>query len=452
MAKMRPLIILTTISCCLLSSLTMGVSAGASPQAAPVVTTADKIVPPLHTTGAGIYDSRNHLVRLVGLNVSGMEWGTGKAISATQINQGASVRAGYVTPLSFQESAHQLYPHDQSKSPTAVYSNIAQWGFNFVRLPISWSDLEPTQPTVKDGRTTHHWNGAYLSALDEIIKQFAARHIMVMLDMHQDSMSPIIGNNSPKGMGDGLPTWLFPARNEPTGGWTAGELAYEFFIEKVGQTGLAEAWSFLAHRYATNKDVVGADLFNEPFQTNPSFKGKPAFSFPDEPEGTPNTYVNDMYSGLANAVRAANPRLLLVFEGLSVLAGQPKNPAGQNYPNSVLSDHFYPPPGSDEVALFASIAARAQAVNAPLWVGEFAVPCSLSGPHSAGCPPSQATTNLGGFSVGDITHSDAAKLKSLLSYFTEHDVSWSYWNYKGVSEYGKGYARPLLLETLRDGI
>jgi hypothetical protein len=275
---------------------------------------------------------------------------------------------------------------------------------------------------------------------------------MVVLDMHQDSMSPVIGNNSPKGMGDGLPTWLFPSKDAPSGGWTAGELAYEFFIGKVGQTGLADAWSFLARRYAGNKDVVGADLFNEPFQTNPSFHGKPAFSFPDEPEGAPNVYVNDMYSTMANAVRPADPHLLLVFEGLSILAGEPKDPAGQIYANSVVSDHFYPPPGSNEVAQISSVVARARAVKAPLWIGEFAVPCSLSGPQSKGCPPSKATTNLGGFSVGDISHSDARTLQGLLSYFKANNVSWSYWNYKGVSEYSKGNARPRLLKTLRGGI
>lgn len=65
--------------------------------------------------------------------------------------------------------------------------DVRIWGFNSVRLNISWANLEPDPPN-EDG--THNWNEEYLAALDQAIQSFADKGVAVILQMYQVRWSP----------------------------------------------------------------------------------------------------------------------------------------------------------------------------------------------------------------------------------------------------------------------
>src|SRR5580692_11872638 len=62
----------------------------------------------------------------------------------------------------------------------AEAARIEQLGWNVLRIPVSWSELEP-HPL--------QYASAFLSKLDAVLAMAAAHHFYVILDMHQDAYS-----------------------------------------------------------------------------------------------------------------------------------------------------------------------------------------------------------------------------------------------------------------------
>jgi len=89
----------------------------------------------LHTEAGStsVYDSSGNAVPLVGVNVDGLDFGIGNpATSPDPCGKGWSISS-------------------------TSYANVPSWGFNFVRIPISWENLEPTAPTLAaNGTWIHH--------------------------------------------------------------------------------------------------------------------------------------------------------------------------------------------------------------------------------------------------------------------------------------------------------
>ena len=84
---------------------------------------------------------------------------------------------------------------------------MAAFGFNVVRLIVSWSRLEP-----KPGQLDH----GYINQIAETVNLARAHDIYVLLDMHQDAWGPHVftpdGVSCPPGMDraigwDGAPEW-----------------------------------------------------------------------------------------------------------------------------------------------------------------------------------------------------------------------------------------------------
>jgi hypothetical protein len=90
------------------------------------------------------------------------------------------------------------------------FSRLAGWGFNFVRLVITWEAVEHAGPGIYDED--------YLAYLRNIIKKAGEYGISVFVDPHQDVWSRWTG-------GDGAPGWTLEA---------AG-----FDLEKITQSGAA---------------------------------------------------------------------------------------------------------------------------------------------------------------------------------------------------------------------
>ena len=89
---------------------------------------------PLHTTGTDSqnYDRNNLPVRLLGFN-----WVALIAVAETIIPKPRTPAVWYATPAD---------PIINGVAFNDFYSNIRAWGYNTVRLPISWHNLEPVPP------------------------------------------------------------------------------------------------------------------------------------------------------------------------------------------------------------------------------------------------------------------------------------------------------------------
>lgn len=355
----------------------------------------------LRTEGQQILDERGRAVRFCGVNVSGMEWGAGTPWS----KGGCSNRA---------LGCYSAPPQDE-------IPRISDWGFNMVRLTVSWSNLEPEAPEHRGGKLARHYNTEYLEALDQIVAQCRRYGLAVVISFHQWGWSPFF--HLPKmGSGDvihgcGLPAWLFKG--------FSGDVAQarrDFFSNRDDVwDGVSDAWTLLAERYAQDATVVGADLFNEPDSTDYA-RGEVVEKF----------NLDAFYKKVGTAVRSANPRILLVVEegrGTRLASAPP-------FKNWVYSFHEYPH-GWDPKAdgWTRERLARAKAWNVPVWIGEF----QRIGPQ-----------DLPGDPLG------FEPTRQMLRYFKQEGIGWSYWAYSRAGrplngEVGRGPTDEALVTLLRQG-
>lgn len=335
----------------------------------------------LHTDGRRILDAAGTPVRMVGVGIHGMEPGTGQPSSA-----GTGQCRGWIEPT------------------PATYTNVRAWGFNTVRLAWSWANLEPDPPTTgADGVLKHSYNQAYLAALQHIVASFGAQHVAVVLDMHQNKWTPaFLRSRSGKGAecpGSGLPTWLYLRSGIHNA--TAAKSAF-FADQDDVQQQLADAWKAVASRFADDRTVIGADMFNEPYPTR---TGDPAA-----------LNLDRLYQTLGSAIRSVDPRVLLIFEDT------PDRGTGQfgvtkppPFDDVVYSYHLYVP-GWDPLGEQAAndYLKRAQAWNVPTWIGEFNAFGGANNVHG-GRSNWQASTT------------------SLMAFCTRNDIGWSLWAYAGAN-------------------
>lgn len=142
-------------------------------------------------------------------------------------------------------------------------------GFNVMRLPLQWAAIEPT-PGVYDEK--------YLDGLETWIA-FAGEHgVTLILDMHQDGFSALVGGN-------GAPDWatlptasgsIIPLEGMP---WFFRYLDRKvmtsfdsFWANRViAHSGLglqdhyARMFAHVAARFSKYDHILGYDLMNEPF-------------------------------------------------------------------------------------------------------------------------------------------------------------------------------------------
>ncbi|MFD5864790.1 glycoside hydrolase family 5 protein [Agromyces sp. NPDC127015] len=151
------------------------------------------------------------------------------------------------------------------------FADMATYGFNVVRLGLSWSALEPTRGELDPD---------YLATVKQAVAWGEKHGIRTVLDMHQDGWS-----NLPTAEGtvcrpgtdpmwgyDGAPEWATHWDGAPRCSFTgrdispAGDRAFEhFWFDTDGiQTALARTWGELAGEFADEKAVAGFDLLNEP--------------------------------------------------------------------------------------------------------------------------------------------------------------------------------------------
>jgi Cellulase (glycosyl hydrolase family 5) len=337
----------------------------------------------LHTDGPRIEDASGTTVRLLGLGVPGMD---------SSNDQGSPERDAcgrwWRTP------------------PAGVYANTAAWGFNSVRLALAWANLEPQPPTPGPaGTVVHHWNWAYLAALDAVVRGFGERGIAVVLDMHQYGWSSAFkGVPSARGVrceGYGMPAWLYPGAGNGAG--DVNRARCDFMADRAEPGvpepvwgGFAAAWGFLAGRYAGDPTVVAGDLLNEPYYQVRSCR---------------EADMEGLYERVAAVVRAVNPHLLLILEDTAYRAdGRFGLGSFPPIPNAVYSFHLYRPTWEAGRTVVGAFLSRAFEWNVPVYLGEFN---AFNAARDEGGP------------------SWAADTLALLDTASAAGMSWAFWAYCG---------------------
>jgi hypothetical protein len=333
---------------------------------------AARMVGPIHTEGTSILDAAGRVVRFNGIGVR--DFVTVGPASANCVDD----------------------------PPPSEATNIAKWGFNSVRIPLAWANLEPSAPTVDADGTLHHtWNADYLAKLDRFVQSITSKGVAVVFTIHNK-----YGSNADKGQCNlsSVPSWMYPQGPED-----GGKARCEF-LRGITQSGAPEkiwdgysaVWSMLASHYAANPQVVGADLVNEPF--------------PIAPCNYATTRLQDLYQTVGQAVHSANPNLALILEDTPPRLAEEGKFQVRDKPslsNVIYSYHLYQPNWEpDGTSLNTAYAAKANAWNIPLLVGEF---------------------NAFGYAAPGAGYDDNWQSDTLaaLRFWKSAGVSWMAWAYSG---------------------
>ncbi|MEZ4233007.1 MAG: cellulase family glycosylhydrolase [Polyangiaceae bacterium] len=167
-------------------------------------------------------------------------------------------------------------------------TQLREFGFDALRLPINWSAIEPTE----DGG----FNESYLLEVDRVVELCGAADIQVLLDLHQDAFSKEIGE-------DGAPLWAIEPPPEMLLEGPLDDLgdrrlsaqvlaAFEtFFSDSATGAELRRRFSqmaaHVAARYADAKNVVGVEIFNEPQSNDAGIARLNQVAYPSIREASP---------------------------------------------------------------------------------------------------------------------------------------------------------------------
>jgi endoglycosylceramidase len=157
-----------------------------------------------------------------------------------------------------------------SAYPPLCQSDLAQmaaFGFNSLRLPLSWSLLEPER-----GR----FSETYVDRAAQVVDWARALGIYVIIDMHQNAYSRYVGPGQGVDLSansgapawatltDGMPSGLF-VKNQREANGAVFEAFSNFWYNRSGiQDEYIAAVSFLAKRFKDDSAVAGYSVFNEP--------------------------------------------------------------------------------------------------------------------------------------------------------------------------------------------
>jgi endoglycosylceramidase len=240
--------------------------------------------------------------------------------------------------------------------------NLHSWGVNFIRLGMMWPGVEPQRG---------QYNMTYINVMKQLIETLQRYDIFVLLDCHQDLLSP-------KFCGEGVPDFaaivdpltppfpspsLFePLPTDPNTGYpeTKACLEYEFarfylasatnsafqnlYDDKDGiKQSFGAFWQLVAKNFAKYPNVMGYELINEPWAGDVYRNLKLLY-----PKYADLHNLQPFYDYLATQIRQIDEETLIFFEqnlvdnGLLDQTGFTHVPGGDQYSNrSVLSYHIY---------------------------------------------------------------------------------------------------------------
>ena len=179
-----------------------------------------------------------------------------------------------VPPFPLEPSAYEgdrcPAPQGSSRYPPLCHADLeamAGLGFNSVRLPISWSVLEPER-----GR----FNETYIDRIAQVVDWARALRMYVIVDMHQNGYSYFVGPGptvDPAYL-SGAPAWATQTDGFPSHVYNkmrelnpaVFEATTNFWYNRDGiQDEYIAALAHVARRFKDDSAVVGYGLYNEPW-------------------------------------------------------------------------------------------------------------------------------------------------------------------------------------------
>jgi endoglycosylceramidase len=172
--------------------------------------------------------------------------------------------SAYVQNACPMSVAHSGYP-PLCESDLA---SMADLGFNSIRLPLSWSVLEPQRG---------QFNSTYLDHIAQIVDWARDLRMYVIVDMHQNAYSHYVGagdstvdltsdSGAPQWatITDGFPSHVYSQKRELNP--AVFEAANNFWYNRSGiQDEYIAALAFVAKRFRDNPVVLGYGVYNEPW-------------------------------------------------------------------------------------------------------------------------------------------------------------------------------------------
>jgi len=244
--------------------------------------------------------------------------------------------------------------------------NLANWGFNVVRLGVMWPGVEPG--------TRGDYNISYLEEVNKIVKYLEKENIYVILDLHQDLFHR-------KFCGEGVPDYVYESciASEPEGTklfpepavhgtyptdengdpeiesclsemfatyYMSAEVGAGFQCLYDNRDNLWEAmgnfWIQVAKYFSSSKNVLGYELLNEPWAGDIYQDPKRLL-----PGVTEKNYLAPLYQYLHEAIRTVDDEKIIFFEGLTIdywPNGFDQGPGGAEYNDrQALAYHIYCP-------------------------------------------------------------------------------------------------------------
>jgi endoglycosylceramidase len=197
-------------------------------------------------------------------------------------------------------------------------------GFDVVRLPISWSLLEPHPG---------QFSQSYLRRIRAVVDLCASHDLYVVLDMHTEDFGVGFG-------GSGAPAWLSiagvpdlhlpflaPAWQRHLSPAVNAALAF-FWLYPNWQRLYWEAWDKVAAEFRGDSAVAGYDLYNEPHP------------FPVPPAIFETHVLWPFYAAGISSLAKVDPNHLFIVEG-DLFGDLPTAIRPLAAPNLVYSTHLY---------------------------------------------------------------------------------------------------------------
>jgi endoglycosylceramidase len=256
------------------------------------------------------------------------------------------------------------YPDDfQQTVPlaSADVREMAALGFDFLRLPISWSRLEPQPGQYSD---------AYMAQIRQVVGWAQAAGLEVLVDFHQDRYNRRL---RPGDEADGAPDWATLTDGQPCAkavlNSPCSQAAYDAFWQNRSvegrplQTWYRDAVLHVSRALRANDRLLGLELMNEPTpgsMTSPDWERQQLWPFERD---------------LIAALRADGERRMLWFGpsiARDVLDADPGRPERFSHDrNLVYAPHIYTGTfndgGIDALrASYAAAVAEARAYGAAL--------------------------------------------------------------------------------------
>jgi endoglycosylceramidase len=314
--------------------------------------------------------------------------------------------------------------------------NLSSWGMNVVRLGVLWEAVVPTS----DGQV----NSTYLAHVQATITRLAAHNIYTIVDMHQDAVGArFCGEGFPdwavrkalelSGFNESDPRTRFPkpfdwlidrapsglpnstqCQTHPFFGYYVTDAASAALRSIFGEPSLwadfAFFWKAVARALVNTPGVLGYELLNEPWLTDPFASDK--------------KHLQPLYAALSTAIREVDNRSIVFYEP-SVLS----NPAGH------ASNLPVGGPGGVEYNDRQALAYHAYCFNNTLKILEpicdlaFAINWGAERRDRQG--GGRFLTEFG--AVGE-TPAELETLRTVLDAAQQRLQSWAYWSFKSFDD------------------